>query len=272
LNIFNENNAAIVTVDETFLFDKIIFGPVKSRRLGLSLGINLLPVDSKLCNFNCIYCECGHGGSKGPSGKDFNSRTEVKKNLEEALINLKEKNIFPDALTFAGNGEPTMHPHFQYIIDDTIKLRNKYFQDAKVAVLTNASMLNRKEIVDALKKIDLRILKLDAGSQEMFETINKPNSRRTLAWIVDHLQYFKGDLIVQSMFLKGTYNGKQVDNTNDENVNAWLEQLKKINPKQVMIYSIDRATAEKGLEKISKEKLNEIQLKVQDLGINAMVS
>ncbi len=257
---------------DTFLFDKIIFGPVKSRRLGLSLGINLLPTDSKLCNFNCIYCECGWTGIKNSSGKAFHSRSDVKKNLEEKLIELKSQNIFPDAITFAGNGEPTMHPQFSEIIEDTIELKNKIFPATKIAVLTNATMLNRKQVADALKKVDLRILKLDAGIEELFQQINQPHSRITLSWIVDHLQYFNGDLIVQSMFLKGTINGISIDNTTDENVNAWLELLKKINPKQVMLYSINRATAGKGLESISHEKLKEIEMKVMELGINTMVS
>ncbi|MGE0568385.1 MAG: radical SAM protein, partial [Bacteroidia bacterium] len=233
-----------------------------SRRLGVSLGVNLLPIDSKLCNFNCIYCECGGEEIKSTRGKAFNSRSEVKKELEKSLIELKSKNISIDAVTFAGNGEPTMHPEFSEIINDTIELRNNYFPAVKVAVLTNATMLNRKSVVDALKKVDLRILKLDAGTEELFQKINQPHSRRSLSWIIDHLQYFKGDLIVQSMFVKGLHDGTFIDNSSDISVNAWLELLKKIKPKQVMIYSIDRATAVKGLEKISLEKLKEIGMKV----------
>lgn len=256
----------------TFLFDKIIFGPVKSRRLGLSLGINLLPNDSKLCNFNCIYCECGWTGIKGSSGQAFHSRNEVRQALEEALKQLKIQNISPDAITFAGNGEPTMHPEFSIIIDDTIEIKNKYFQGTKVAVLTNATMLNRKNVVDALKRVDLRILKLDAGTEELFEKINQPHSRRTLSWIADHLEYFHGNLIVQSMFLKGEHNGFTIDNTTDANVEQWLRLLEKIKPQQVMLYAIDRATPEKGLEKIPVEKLEQIAMRVRELGIETMVS
>lgn len=257
---------------ETFLFDRVIFGPVKSRRLGVSLGINLLPTDSKLCNFSCIYCECGHAGTKSSPVRIFSSRDEIRKCLEEALVELKSKSIFPDAITFAGNGEPTMHPEFSKIVDDTLELRNKYFPATKVAVLTNATMLNRKNIVDALKKVDLRILKLDAGTEDLFQKINQPHSRRSLNWIIDHLQYFNGNMTVQSMFVKGMHNGTFIDNTSETNVNAWLEVLKKLRPKQVMIYSIDRATAEKGLEKISDEKLREIGMKVNELGIRSIVS
>lgn len=257
---------------DTFLFDKIIFGPVKSRRLGLSLGVNLLPVDSKLCNFNCIYCECGWTGIKGKSAKTFHSRVEVREKLEETLIQLKADGVIPDVITFAGNGEPTMHPQFSDIIDDTIALKNTYFPALQIAVLTNATMLNRKTVVSALKKVDQRILKLDAGTEELFQQINKPHSRISLAWIVDHLQQFNGDLTVQSMFLKGMVNGAFIDNTTDINVDAWLELLKQIKPKQVMLYSIDRATAGKDLEKIPKEKLKEIEMKVNEIGVDTMVS
>lgn len=255
----------------TFLFDKIIFGPVKSRRLGLSLGVNLLPVNVKLCNFNCIYCECGWSGVRQTSPSKFIPADEVKEALMLALTELAEKNIVPDTITFAGNGEPTMHPDFSKIVKDTIKLRNKFFPASKIAVLTNATMLNKKSVVDALKKVDLRILKLDAGTEEMFNKLNIPNSRRTLRWVVNHLKYFKGDLIVQTMFLKGTSGGVYIDNTTDENVKAWLNLLQEIMPKQVMLYSIDRETAEKGLEKISEEKLNEIAAKVNELGIKTAV-
>ncbi|MBI2272052.1 MAG: radical SAM protein [Bacteroidetes bacterium] len=257
---------------ETLLFNKIIFGPLKSRRLGLSLGINLLPLNSKLCNFNCIYCECGWTGKRGPTRNTFHARSTVKTYLEEAMIQLKSKNIFPDAVTFAGNGEPTMHPEFSKIIDDTIELRNVYFPNAKVGVLTNATMLNRSSVVEALKKADRRILKLDAGGEDLFQKINQPRSRRCLSWVVDHLQYFNGDMIVQSMFLKGIHNGNPVDNTTDENVTAWLKLLEEIKPKQVMIYSIDRVPAEKGLEKIHKEILERIAMKVREIGIEAMAS
>ncbi len=257
---------------DTFLFDKIIFGPIKSRRLGISLGVNLLPIDSKLCNFNCIYCECGWTGIKSKSAQTFHSRSDVKKNLEEKLMQLKSENITPDAITFAGNGEPTMHPQFLEIINDTIELRNQIFPNTKIAVLTNATMLNRKSVVEALKKVNSRILKLDAGTEELFKQINDPHSHISLSWIVDHLQYFNGDLTVQSMFLKGMVNGVFIDNTNDINVNAWLELLKKINPHQVMLYSINRATAGEGLEPISHEKLKEIEMKVMELGINTLVS
>lgn len=256
----------------TILFDQVIFGPVRSRRLGVSLGINLLPNHSKLCNFNCIYCECGWTRLKQvPKGK-FHSRSEVKNNLEEALIRLKAKNILLDTITFAGNGEPTMHPEFDRIMSDTIALKGIYFPDVKIAVLTNAAMLNNSKIVDALKRADLRILKLDAGTEELFQKINQPLARRSLRWIVDHLHYFKGNLMVQTLFLKGKYDNVYIDNTTQDEVSAWLKLIEEIHPETVMLYSLDRATPAIQLEKIPVEKLNEIAVKVNNLGINTMVS
>ncbi len=257
--------------NETFLFNEIIFGPIISRRLGNSLGINLLSTKSKICNFDCIYCECGWTGLD-KKVKKFNSKEEVIANLESKLQELKNTNFRLDAITFAGNGEPTMHPDFSEIIDKVILLRDNYFPKTKISVLSNASMLNNKNIVTALKKVDQRILKLDAGTELDFKIINKPKSRRTINWVVDHLKYFNGDLIIQSMFLKGQLEDGYFDNTTDENVNAWLKLIAEIKPKLVMIYSIDRATPTKELEKISQEKLNEIGSKVNQLGINTLIT
>lgn len=261
-----------LTSSDTILFDKVIFGPVKSRRLGVSLGINLLPTDSKLCNFNCIYCECGWSNLKYAPKVKFHSRRDVEKNLKEALICLKDNSISIDTITFAGNGEPTMHPEFHKIMEDTILLRNSYFPDTKIAVLTNAVMLNLSKIVNALKRADLRILKLDAGTEEMFQKINQPVARRSLRWIVDHLHYFKGNLIVQTLFLKGEHNGIHIDNTTDKEVNEWLKLIQEIHPGTVMLYSLDRTTPAKNLEKIPAEKLKEIAMSVNNMGINTIVS
>ncbi|MCK6649429.1 MAG: radical SAM protein, partial [Bacteroidia bacterium] len=177
---------------ETKLFDSIIFGPIKSRRLGVSLGINLLPIDSKLCNFDCIYCECGWTDLKNAPKFQFNDRFEIKKALENKLIELVQQRIILDSITFAGNGEPTLHPEFDLIIDDTIELRNKYFPDALISVLSNSLMLNNNKVVAALKKIDKRILKLDAGTEELFQLIDQPLNKRTLEWVVYHLNQFNG--------------------------------------------------------------------------------
>lgn len=261
-----------MTASDTILFDKIIFGPLKSRRFGLSLGINLLPTDSKLCNFNCIYCECGWTDLKHAAKVKFHSSSTIKWELEEKLLHLKEENIIPDAITFAGNGEPTMQPEFNKIMNDTILMRDSYFPNAKIVVLTNATMLNNSKIVNALKCADMCVLKLDAGTEELFQKINQPSARRSLRWIVDHLHYFKGNLIIQTMFVKGEHNGSYIDNTNNEQLNEWLKLIREIHPETVMIYSLDRVTPSSKLEKISTEKLKEIEQKLNNMGINTIVS
>jgi len=254
-----------------FLFHETVFGPVMSRRLGVSLGINLLPVDYKYCTFNCIYCECGWTHGKTSGSKGLPDRKEVSSKLEAKLKSMKNSGQAPDAITFAGNGEPTIHPQFPAIIQDTVKLRNEYFPEARITVLSNASMLHRKDVFDALESIDDNIQKLDAGSEEMFQRINQPAGKLKLEKIVEQLSRFNGNLIVQSLFLRGSHNGTPVDNTTDDEVNKWIGHLKTINPAYVMIYPIDRATPEQDIEKISFEELSAIAKKVNGEGINTKV-
>ncbi len=256
----------------TKLFESVIFGPIQSRRLGFSLGINLLPVNSKLCNFNCVYCECGWTDLYSIEKVVFYKRDEIKLQLEKSLIDLKIKNVKLDSITFAGNGEPTMHPQFYKIIDDVIDLRNYYFPECKISVLSNSLMLGNDKIIDALKKIGNRILKLDAGTEKMFQLINQPLNKRTLNWVVSQLMKFNGDLIIQTIFLRGYHNGNYIDNTTDEEINEWLIQLKKIKPQKVMIYSIDRATPEKKLQEIELNELYKIANRVNLIGIETLVS
>lgn len=253
------------------LFNQIVFGPIKSRRFGISLGINLLPLTNKVCNFNCIYCECGWTDLKNNTEKTFNKYDDVINEVEKTFIEYKTNNTHIDAITFAGNGEPTMHPMFEEIIDKVIFLRNNYFPKVKIVVLSNSAFLNKKKVVSALKKVDLRVLKLDAGSNNMFEKINMPLSSKKVDWYVSKLKEFNGDLIIQTIFLKGKHNNEIIDNTQDNEVDLWLKEIKDINPKSVMIYTIDRDTPAKGLEKIPIEKLNLIAEKVKQLGIDATV-
>ncbi len=254
-----------------FLFHDIIFGPVKSRRLGSSLGINLLPLARKFCSFNCIYCECGWSPEKSSVDEHLPKREEIARLLEEKLQELKENNMPPDNLTFAGNGEPTIHPEFALIVKDTIALRDKYFPDAFTTVLSNSSMIHKNDIFEALKLVDQNILKLDAGSQEQFERINLSSSSLKLEHIVAILSEFKGDVIIQTLFLRGHYNDQVIDNTTEEEVNLWLEHLKKIKPRLVMMYPIDRKTPAKDLQKISSEELQSIAEKVHQLGIKTEI-
>ena len=256
----------------TFLFDSIIFGPVSSRRLGVSLGVNLLPNDSKLCNFNCIYCECGWTPSGKELKKEFHTRELVRKSLEEKLSLMKENNEPLDAITFAGNGEPTIHPDFCEIIQDTVDLRNKYFPNVRIAVLSNATMLHKQEITDALNKADQSILKVDSAFEETAVFLDRPTGYYNLETVKNNLKNFKGEWILQTMFVKGSFEEKYIDNSTDKEVNAWLKMITDLNPNQVMIYTIARDTPTSDLEKVSKERLDEIAGKVEDLGFKTQVS
>ncbi len=256
----------------TFLFDKIIFGPVKSRRLGVSLGINLLPTNTKICSFDCIYCECGRNPKKDRQKSKLPSRGEVKVRLEETLLKMVTENQLPDVITFAGNGEPTLHPEFAGIIDDTIELRNQYTPKARIAVLSNATMLHKIPVFEALKKIDDNIQKLDSAFEKTVELLDCPNKNFNLQKVVEQLIAFDGKVTIQTMFIRGSYKGQTIDNTKEEEISAWLELLKKIKPEQVMIYTIARDTPIDTLEKVPISDLNKIAGQVEKIGFSVQVS
>ena len=255
----------------TSLYDNIIFGPIRSRRLGLSLGVNLLPVESKLCSFDCIYCECGwndeHRGKRR-----FNAREDVRDMLEETLQKMVAEGTPPDVITFAGNGEPTMHPDFENIIADTIALRDKHCPEAKVSVLSNATQIHREDVRRALLRVDNNILKLDSAFDDTVQLMNKPQGAYTVARTVELLKAFEGNFILQTMFLRGEYLGKRVDNTTEEEVTAWLKLVEEMHPKRVMVYSLDRDTPCQTLEKVEREELQRIAERVAALGIECSVA
>ena len=255
----------------TSLYNNIIFGPVRSRRLGLSLGVNLLPIDSKLCSFDCIYCECGWN-DEHPGKRRFNSRDDVRTMLDATLAKMVGEGTPPDVITFAGNGEPTLHPEFEQIIEDTIALRDKHCPEAKVSVLSNATQIHREDVRRALLRVDNNNLKLDSAFDATVQLINKPQGAYTVERTVELLKVFKGELIVQTMFLRGEYLGQRVDNTTDEEVDAWLRLVEEIAPKQVMVYSLDRDTPCQTLEKVEKEELRKIAARVEALGIACSVA
>ena len=257
----------------TFLFDKIIFGPVKSRRLGVSLGINLLPVEKKICNFNCIYCECGWTNDIQKAAGSLPFRNEVFDALDKKLSEMKKAGQNPDVFTYAGNGEPTLHPEFPGIIDDSIFLRNKYFPDAKIAVLSNATTITDPLIKAALLKVDKNILKLDSAFNETIITHNQPRVRINAEELIKNLSEFGGRLIIQTLFLHGSYKGKTIDNTSEVEIEAWLDAIRRIRPSEVMIYTISRDTPEGAqLKKVSLKELNAIAKMVENLGIKTQVS
>jgi wyosine [tRNA(Phe)-imidazoG37] synthetase (radical SAM superfamily) len=256
----------------TFLFDKIVFGPVKSRRLGVSLGINLLPLNCKLCNFDCIYCECGFTLLGENEATTLPTREEVYRALKIKLYEMRTNNEILDVITFAGNGEPTIHPLFPDIINDTVQLRNSCYPSAAISVLSNSTMLDDNSVVEALKKVDQNILKLDSGLLSTILTLNRPIGEFDLMKLIHQLKQFDGKLIIQSMFVSGDIDGKQIDNTSEEDLQSWVAILKEVNPQEVMIYTIDRDTPYKGLKKVPVSVLNSIASRVKTLGIKVKVS
>ena len=253
------------------LFDQIIFGPIHSRRLGLSLGVNLLPIDAKICSFDCIYCECGFNTTMQDAS--IPTRAQVKESLETKLKEMLFEGQIPDVITFAGNGEPTLHTDFEGIIDDTIILRDKYCQTAKVSVLSNSTRIHKPTIFNALNKVDNNILKFDTAIDRTLQLIDRPTGKQiNVAWFIDHLKKFEGRLIIQTMFLRGEFNDEKFDNTTEIELEAWIKALEVIRPKQVMIYTIDRETPAQQLEKISAEQLNSIANKARGRGFDVSVA
>ena len=254
------------------LFSEIVYGPIHSRRLGVSLGMNLMPVDGKLCSFNCIYCECGFNHPFPHPVLPM--RGEVKSALSNKLRQLQDEHICPDVITFSGNGEPTMHPDFEGIIEDTCELRDTYCPKAKVSVLSNSTQLGREDVVRALWHCDNRILKLDSGITSTMRAIDAPiNSALTVDDIIGKLQQFNGDFTLQTCFLRGMLpDGCMVDNTTDEELLAWYMAVRELRPKQIMIYVIDRATPVKTLEKISLERMEQIARPLIKEGYNVQIS
>lgn len=255
----------------TVIYSSPIFGPIHSRRLGVSLGINLMPDDGKCCSFDCIYCECGFNCDFVPH--HFRpTREQVRMALEAKLVEMKADGLAPDVLTFAGNGEPTLHPDFPCIIDDAIALRDSYFPQAKVSVLSNSSQIVRQEIFDALCRVDNNMCKLDTVSAEYVSMVDRPNGHYVLEDIISQLRKFGKRCIIQTMFMRGEYQGRCVDNTSEDFVAPWLETIKSISPREVMIYTIDRETPAHGLEKAPHDTLDAIANRVRALGLPCKVA
>lgn len=254
------------------LFDSIIYGPIHSRRLGVSLGVNLLPTDHKLCSFDCVYCEIGW--NTPISHPVLPSRAEVAEALETALQQLEQQ---PDVITFSGNGEPTLHPEFEGIIADTCALRDRYCPKAKVSVLSNSTQVLREDVFRALKQCDNRIMKLDSGINRTMHLIDRPvNHELTVESIIERLQLFDGDFTLQTCFVRGMVPDEKgqtlIDNTTDEEITAWYRAVDEMRPKQIMIYVIDRTTPCETLEKISREQMEAIASPLREKGYDVIVS
>ncbi len=255
------------------LFHSTVFGPIHSRRLGSSLGINLSPNDGKVCSFDCLYCEAGYN-AQGSGTTGLPPRTEVARLLEQKLSQMKANGEPLDVITFSGNGEPTLHPDFEGIIDDTFILRDKYFPKVKVSVLSNSTRLDNPSVIKALRKVDNNILKLDSAITPTMRLIDRPVSTSfTSEKVIEQIAQFGKQCIVQTMMLRGIDDdGNIIDNTTPTEINALLSAYKRINPSEVMLYSIDRETPAKGLKRVEKEELESIANRIRQSGINVQVS
>ena len=256
----------------TVLFHSTIFGPIRSRRLGVSLGVNLSPNDGKICSFDCVYCEAGYN-SQGAGTTGLPKRENVSRELEEKLSAMLAGGEQLDVITFSGNGEPTLHPQFGEIIDDTIALRNKYFPNVKISVLSNSTRLADDRVVEALRKVDNNILKLDSAITSTMRLIDQPaSSSFTSEGVIEQIAQFGSQCVVQTMFLRGEHEGQKIDNTIPDEIEALIKAYKRISPREVMIYSIDRKTPEQQLEKVNREELESIAEQMRSEGIVVTVS
>jgi wyosine [tRNA(Phe)-imidazoG37] synthetase (radical SAM superfamily) len=258
---------------QTVLFHETIFGPIHSRRLGTSLGVNLMPNDGKVCTFDCLYCEAGYN-AQGPGKTGLPTRQQVRQLLEQKLKTMHEAGENLDVITFSGNGEPSVHPDFAGVIDDTLSLRDKYFANVKVSVLTNSTQLHRPDVVAALRRVDNNILKLDSAIESTMRALDRPTSPTfTVSKVVSQLAQFGSQGIIQTMITRGTHNGVAIDNTTDAEIDALIEAYKIIKPGEIMLYSIDRKTPEQSLEKIDAENLRAIASRITaQTGIKVMTA
>jgi wyosine [tRNA(Phe)-imidazoG37] synthetase (radical SAM superfamily) len=247
-------------------FDDIVFGPIFSRRLGSSLGVNILPTVGKLCNFDCVYCECGWN-KDGKSDGRLPHLEEVEAALEEKMSRAAADGVPVDSITFSGNGEPTVNPDFPQIVDATLRLRDKYFPKAKVSVLSNAVLVGRKDIAEALKKVDNPILKIDASSDELVGKINKPVGTYHLADIVEALKGFEGNFVLQTMFLRSP----EFDTTSREALEGWMNIVREVRPREIMVYTIDRETPDKSLGKYTVEEMTAFVQPLLDEGFKIQI-
>lgn len=240
-----------MTYMQTILFHDTIFGPIHSRRLGTSLGVNLTPNDGKICSFDCLYCEAGFN-AQGPGNTGMPTRAQVYDQLSRRLDQMKHDNAPLDVITFSGNGEPTLHPDFEGIIDDVLALRDEYYPDARVSVLSNSTRAHDPAVRRALSRVDNNILKLDSAIDSTFRALDRPGDPTlTPGRIIDSLIEYGSGCIIQTMFVRSP----EIDNTTDDEVNALIEAYRRIRPASIMVYSIDRPTPDKTLRRVSADEL-----------------
>lgn len=252
------------------IFSTNIVGPIHSRRLGISLGVNLLPKDGKVCSFDCLYCECGWNADH--RGGHLPDADEVMHELETKLQTMHAAGEALDVITFAGNGEPTLHPDFPRVIERTLQLRDQYYPEVKVSVLSNATQIGKEAVRAALLRVDNNILKIDGAFDETVHLIDQPaDSHYSVRQVIEWMKTFRGQLIVQTMFVRGEHNGQRVDNTTPQEVAAWCDLMREVRPHQIMVYSLDRPTPEPLLTKVSKEEMTQLVAPLLAEGFNIQI-
>lgn len=244
--------------------EETVFGPIFSRRLGSSLGINLLPREGKLCNFDCVYCECGWNAD-GRGDRTLPTAEEVRKALSDKLETCRAAGTSIDSITFSGDGEPTLHPDFAAIIDGTLALRDRWYPSARVSVLSNATKVWREDVFQALRKVDNPILKLDAPTDEAARLVNKPVGEYHVEDIVRDLERFEGDFILQTMFLRGP------GFATEDWVEGWMDIVRRLRPREVMVYTIDRETPLQGLRKYTVDEMRTLVRPLLDEGFRIQI-
>ena len=252
-------------------FNTVVFGPIKSRRLGNSLGVNLLPAFGKVCNFDCIYCECGWN-KDGRDGGEMPAKEIVRDSLESRLIQIVSENIPVDSITFSGNGEPTLHPQFSDIIDDVIDLRDKYLPGAKITVLSNGGRIDREDVKNAMLKVDNPVIKLDSANDKTANLIDRPQFEYRVCDVLNKLAPFAGRFVLQTMFIRGIFDGVKFDNTTKEELTAWYDFIDKSRPRDIMVYTTDRDTPSQSVEKISEQELNNIAAPLVSKGYKVIIA
>ena len=246
--------------------EETVFGPIHSRRLGSSLGINLLPQKGKICNFDCIYCECGWNRD-GMQDKTLPTAADVRNALEDKLRSLRAEGVGIDSITFSGDGEPTLNPEFPQIIDDTLALRGRYYPEAAVSVLSNATRAHIPVVFKALRKVDNPIMKIDAPTAELAARINNPAPGYDPLKVADALRGFGGDFVLQTMFLKSS----NFDSSSPEVLDGWMQIVRDLRPREIMVYTIARPTPQQGLEKFSEEQMRQLVKPLLDEGFNISI-
>ncbi len=254
----------------TFLFSEDVFGPVNSRRLGVSLGINLLSTKQKVCNFDCVYCECGFTPNAGSISDKFADADRLISTLEKRLSTHQDPRL--DAITFAGNGEPTLHPRFEEISSKIRKLRDYYYPNCKIVLLTNGTTLHKTQVRKALENIDIVAIKLDAGTDQLIEEVDRPLSPLSTEKLIHRIKRLNRPVKIQTMFLRGMINGNAFDNSREEHLLPWLKCIKEIRPQEVMLYSLDRETPLNSLEPVSRNTLEHIAELLKKEGIASSIA